>query len=167
MNPKDLFNTKSTFVFSEKLKHSNITLTGQMIAKSSTGTQSYKFCLLEPNINLKNLSKPLTFAFKININNVNYGNNWIAVGVCHKNIIVQKNYNFTFSTLGHGAYMVSSNGGTWSNTNAQQNNSVKAFKFGSGDIIACKLSHVNKTIEFKNVKTNQTYQLNLQYSLED
>lgn len=108
MNPKDLFNTKSTFVFSEKLKHSNITLTGQMIAKSSTGTQSYKFCLLEPNINLKNLSKPLTFAFKININNVNYGNNWIAVGVCHKNIIVQKNYNFTFSTLGHGAYMVSS-----------------------------------------------------------
>jgi len=37
--------------------------------------------------------------------------NWIGVGICHKNIIKAKNYNFTFSQLGHGAYMISSNGG--------------------------------------------------------
>jgi len=39
---------------------------------------------------------------------------WLGVGVCQKNLIQGKNYNFEFSKLGHGAYIVSSNGGSWS-----------------------------------------------------
>lgn len=119
MNTKEIFVSKNNFVFSEKWKHANITISNKTIAKSSSGSQSYKFCLLEPNINLKTLTQPITFAFKINIVSSTYNNNWIAVGVCHKNIVVSKGYNFAFSALGHGAYMISSNGGTWSNTNAQ------------------------------------------------
>ena len=42
---------------------------------------------------------------------------WLAVGMCQKNKIISNNYSFPFSTLGHGAYMISSNGGTWSSTN--------------------------------------------------
>jgi hypothetical protein len=45
--------------------------------------------------------------------------------MCHKNIVVSKNYGFNFSSIGHGAYMISSNGGSWNNTKAEQNNSVK------------------------------------------
>ena len=41
---------------------------------------------------------------------------WVAVGMCHRDIVVAKDYRFNFSNTGHGAYMVSSNGGVWSNT---------------------------------------------------
>ena len=51
--------------------------------------------------------------------------NWVAVGICHKKIVKSKNYGFNFNSIGHGAYMVSSNGGSWSNTVAAQNNAIK------------------------------------------
>lgn len=47
--------------------------------------------------------------------------------MCHKNIVVGKNYLFNFSNLGHGGYMISANGGTWSNNNADYNNKVKVY----------------------------------------
>ena len=67
---------------------------------------------MEPAVTAKG-NKKKTFAFRMKEVNPS---NWCAVGLCHKNIIVSKNYNFTFSQLGHGGYMISSNGGTWSNT---------------------------------------------------
>ena len=45
--------------------------------------------------------------------------------MCHKNIVGLKNYGFNFSAIGHGAYMVSSNGGSWSNIKTDQNNTIK------------------------------------------
>jgi hypothetical protein len=53
--------------------------------------------------------------------------NWIAVGMCHKNVVVSKNYGFNFSSIGHGGYMISANGGSWSHSKAEHNNSVKVF----------------------------------------
>lgn len=47
-------------------------------------------------------------AFKINENS----SNWMAVGVCYKNISQSNNFQFNYSNLGHGGYMVSSNAGT-------------------------------------------------------
>jgi hypothetical protein len=47
-------------------------------------------------------------AFRI----VESSSNWLAVGVCYKNLISASNYTFNYSSLGHGAYLVSSNGGT-------------------------------------------------------
>lgn len=63
------------------------------------------------------------FAFKIKEST----SNWVAVGMCHKNIVASKHYGFNFNTLGHGAYMVSANGGSWSNIKADQNNSIKVY----------------------------------------
>ena len=45
--------------------------------------------------------------------------------MCHKNIVVGKNYGFNFSAVGHGGYMISANGGSWSNTKFEANNCVK------------------------------------------
>jgi len=45
--------------------------------------------------------------------------------MCHKNVVASKHYGFNFSSIGHGAYMVSANGGSWSNIKAEQNNSIK------------------------------------------
>ncbi len=51
--------------------------------------------------------------------------NWVAVGMCHKNIVVGKAYGFNFSSIGHGGYLISANGGSWSNSKIESNNCVK------------------------------------------
>jgi hypothetical protein len=83
--------------------------------------------------------------------------NWVAVGMCHPKVVTSKNYGFNFSTIGHGAYMISANGGIWSHTKTEHNNSVKAFKFTKGDIIQVLTNMGDKVIIFK--KNNETYQI--------
>jgi hypothetical protein len=51
--------------------------------------------------------------------------------------------------------MVSANGGSWSHIKAEQNNSVKAFKFVKGDIIQITMNTIEKTLVFK--KGTETY----------
>jgi hypothetical protein len=108
--------------FSEVLKHSDIGLVNSFHARSQN-TQGYKFAVLEPDVESR--SDKRCFHFRIK----EYSSNWIAVGVCHKNIVVSKGYAFNFNVLGHGGYMISSNGGTWSNTNADFNNKIKVSAF--------------------------------------
>ncbi len=52
---------------------------------------------------------------------------WIGLGVCHKKVVMGENYNFSFENVGHGCYMISANGGSWSNINANENNIVKVI----------------------------------------
>ena len=52
-------------------------------------------------------NKPFKVAFKVKENQ----SNWLAVGICYKNMVASSNYTFNYSTLGHGAYLVSSNAG--------------------------------------------------------
>lgn len=78
---------------------------------------------MEPSLQKGNKVK--TFYFKIK----ECSSNWVAVGMCHKNTVVSKNYGFNFSNLGHGGYMVSANGGTWSNCSTDYNNKVKVTFF--------------------------------------
>jgi hypothetical protein len=40
--------------------------------------------------------------------------NWIAVGMCNKKKVIENKYKFQVDG-GHGTYMISSNGGSWSN----------------------------------------------------
>jgi hypothetical protein len=93
------------------------------------------------------------FAFRIKESS----SNWVAVGMCHPKIVAGKSYGFNFSTIGHGAYMVSANGGSWSHTKAEQNNSVKAFKYTKGDIIQVSVNPSEKIIAFK--KNSENYQI--------
>ena len=41
---------------------------------------------------------------------------WIGLGICLKNKIQSSNYNFNYQSVGHGSYLVSSNGYTWPST---------------------------------------------------
>jgi len=61
---------------------------------------------LEPSIEEKG-NRPFSVAFKINSNT----SNWLAVGVCYKGIVASNGYQFNYSTLGHGAYLISCNAG--------------------------------------------------------
>ena len=58
--------------------------------------------------------------------------------MCHKNIVEKKNYGFNFSLLGHGAYLLSANGGVWSDTSVDCNNKIKVL------IRLCRDSNLRK-----------------------
>jgi hypothetical protein len=68
---------------------------------------NYHFALMEPPLQSKG-NKMQSVAFKIKENSTN----WLAVGICQKSVVVGNGFNFSYSTLGHGAFMISSNGGT-------------------------------------------------------
>ena len=46
---------------------------------------------------------------------------WIGVGVCHINLIKKANYMFNYSNTGHGNYLISSNGYSWSSYKKEYN----------------------------------------------
>lgn len=92
---------------------------------------------MEPSLQSKG-NKPQSVAFKIKENSTN----WLAVGICQKSVVVGNGFNFSYSTLGHGAFMISSNGGnhilysgSWSSISSTHNNVVTSFTFSKGDII--------------------------------
>jgi hypothetical protein len=45
--------------------------------------------------------------------------------MCHKKIVEAKNFGFSFGSIGHGGYMISTNGGSWSHSKSELNNSIK------------------------------------------
>jgi hypothetical protein len=102
----NLFESKKEFKFSTELKHSGISVTSDMQIKSTEG-YSYRFALMEPALQTGG-GKAVKVAFKVKENQ----SNWLAVGVCYKNTVASSDYTFNYSTLGHGAYLVSSNAGT-------------------------------------------------------
>lgn len=101
-----IFDSKVDFKFSPELKHAGITVVSDTVIKSTEG-YNYHFGLLEPSLQEKG-NRPCRVAFRIKENS----SNWLAVGACYKNSISASNYTFNYSNLGHGAYLVSSNGGT-------------------------------------------------------
>lgn len=99
------------FKFSPNLKHPDIKILSDHLVKS-TNNSGYKFSIMEPH--LEGGSGVKKFAFKIKESL----SNWVAVGMCHPKVVINKNYGFNFSSISHGAYMVSANGGSWSHTKA-------------------------------------------------
>lgn len=71
------------------------------------------------------------FSFRI----VRSSSDWVAVGMCHAKTAASFSYGFKFDAEFHGYYMISSNGGTWSTIDKNNNNKVRTFKFGQGDVI--------------------------------
>ena len=61
---------------------------------------------------------------------------WIGLGVCIKDKIVGVGYKFTYENLGHGSYLISSNGYTWSSSKLANNSAyVGSFNYTTNDYI--------------------------------
>jgi hypothetical protein len=41
---------------------------------------------------------------------------WIGLGIALKNSIIKANFNFHYTNIGHGSYLISSNGYSWSHS---------------------------------------------------
>lgn len=118
VNATNIWKKSNMYKFSSSFKHNDIKLLSDFHVKSMN-TSGYKFVVMEPSLEIGSTVK--TFHFRVK----ECSSNWVAVGMCHKNIVATKGYTFNFSSLGHGGYMVSANGGTWSNTSSEYNNKVK------------------------------------------
>lgn len=77
-----------------------------------------RFILLEPSLTQCNVY----FILEYSNTKVTWGIKvikfvgWVGVGICLKNIITKANYFFNYSTIGHGSYMISNNGYSWSHS---------------------------------------------------
>ena len=60
---------------------------------------------------------------------------WVAIGVCLKNSIIKANYHFNYTTVGHGSYLISGNGYSWSHFESNNNSVCNSFSFHTNDII--------------------------------
>lgn len=69
--------------------------------------------------------------------------------MCYKNSIVNANFTFNYSALGHGAYLISSNGGSWSSIDAGKNNQVTSFNFYKNDVITVEYDPVESKIIYR------------------
>lgn len=74
-------------------------------------------------------------------------------------MVQSKGYSFKFNTIGHGAYIMSSNGGSWSNHKPEQNNTIKGIKFNKGDTIHASIDGQTSIIKFKKNNNNESYEL--------
>ena len=140
-----------SYKFSQKFKHPDIKVVSDKKVKA-VNAQGYKFALMEPEVDKFNKK---TFSFQVK----ELRSNWIAVGFCNQKIVESKNYSFVFGSIGHGAYMVSSNGGSWSNHSAGENNTLKAIKFGKGDIVHATIDPSALSITFRKNSSAEVYVL--------
>ncbi len=61
---------------------------------------------------------------------------WIGLGICIKSKILESGYKFHYENLGHGSYMISSNGYSWSSSVKTHNSAYfSGFSFGAGDFV--------------------------------
>lgn len=66
--------------------------------------------------------------------------------MCHRNIIKNNDFKFNYGSTGHGAYMVSSNAGSWSDKDNDKNNKVMAFDFYDKDTITVRVNFEKKYV---------------------
>lgn len=61
---------------------------------------------------------------------------WIGIGVCIREKIVKCGYKFTYENLGHGSYLISSNGYSWSSSVKASNSAyIGNFNFTTNDYV--------------------------------
>ncbi|EGR33160.1 hypothetical protein IMG5_060530 [Ichthyophthirius multifiliis] len=128
----------------------------QQTANESSGQ---RFAIVQPNFDLSYKQK---WGFKIN-----KLVGWIGVGICHVNVLAGFQYNFKYTDVGHGSYLVSGNGYTWSHYKSENNSASKSFSFATGDIIYGEFDPINKVVKFVKNKTLENYTLEIDLKLGD
>lgn len=83
----------------------------------------------------------------------------MAVGVCYKGIVSNNGYQFNYSTLGHGAFLISCNAGSWSSINSSKNNVVNAFNYYANDTIIVSYDPDDSKVVFKKKGTEESHTL--------
>lgn len=86
---------------------------------------------------------------------------WIGVGICLKNVITKANFFFNYTTVGHGSYMISNNGYSWSHSLLQFNSAHKTFHYAQNDIVYIEYDKKAKKLRFTKNKGPQKFELDI------
>ena len=100
---------------------------------------------------------------------------WLAVGLCQKSIVQANSYQFNYSTLGHGGYLASCNGGiffsiyigSWSTIDAGKNNVVTSFNYTKNDTVIVSYNPDASNVIFTKKETGETHTLEIDASHAD
>jgi len=74
---------------------------------------------------------------------------WVGVGICLKNCIKNANYHFNYTNIGHGSYLISTNGYTWSHSVKEFNSALKTFPFTTNDTVYIEFDPINCKLRFR------------------
>ncbi|CAD8105726.1 unnamed protein product [Paramecium sonneborni] len=99
-----------------------------------------------------------TFRFKIQ----NHPKDLIFIGVCNLDVVKSNSFKFNDQNqIGHGGYLVCSNGYYLVNSDKQNNNKSSSCTFQTNDIIQCTYNPKIQKIKFTNQKTNEFIQFDV------
>lgn len=73
---------------------------------------------------------------------------WVGLGISLKKAITDAKYAFNYSNIGHGSYLISANGYSWSHSVKEFNSASKSFSFATGDIIYFQYNIAEKKLVF-------------------
>lgn len=71
-------------------------------------------------------------------------------------MISKANFHFNYHNIGHGSYLISGNGYSWSHSQKDFNSAYKSFSYTTGDIIHIQYNSYEKKLKFyKNEKEKE------------
>lgn len=81
---------------------------------------------------------------------------WVGAGICLKNSIQAANYHFNYTNIGHGSYLISTNGYSWSHSVKDFNSAFKTFQFTVNDTVYIEYDPKDGKLRFqKNTSTEK------------
>lgn len=86
---------------------------------------------------------------------------WVGIGICLKNAIKNANYFFNYTSIGHGSYLISSNGYSWSHSVKQFNSAFKTFQFAVNDVVYLEYDPKEGKLRFKKATGPDTFALDI------
>ena len=87
---------------------------------------------------------------------------WVGVGICLKNAIVKANYHFNYTNIGHGSYLISTNGYSWSHSVKEFNSAYKTFQFTVNDTVFMEYDPIGGKLRFRKNNGNDKFELSIQ-----
>lgn len=101
---------RTKYSWSPTLKGTKIKINGTIAEQTSTESAGQRFILMEPALNDSTQRKKI-WGIRVK----SFGG-WIGIGISLHNVIKNANYHFNYTVLGHGSYLISSNGYSWSHS---------------------------------------------------
>lgn len=86
---------------------------------------------------------------------------WVGVGMCLKNSIKTANYHFNYTNIGHGSYLISTNGYTWSHSVKEFNSAFKTFQFTVNDTVFIEYDPIALKLRFRKNQGPEKFELDI------
>ena len=93
------------------MKGHKIKINGNIAEQTAMESSGQRFIMIEPSVSELGSSRKMRWGVRI-IKFVG----WVGIGICLRNAITKANYHFNYSNIGHGSYLISSNGYSWSHS---------------------------------------------------